>query len=55
MLDNKLTDAELHTVIGDAVVYEKEFLCEALPVDLIGMNGKLMAQYIEVGAARLQP
>ena len=38
MLENKLTDAELHDIIGEAVVHEKEFVCEALSVDLIGMN-----------------
>lgn len=32
---------------------EKEFICEALPVDLIGMNSKLMSQYIEFVADRL--
>ena len=32
---------------------EKEFICEALPVSLIGMNQKLMAQYIEFVADRL--
>eukprot|EP01052_Picozoa_sp_SAG31_P012438 SAG31_NODE_728_length_12522_cov_13.320534_5_plen_100_part_00 len=35
------------------MVIEKEFICEALPVDLIGMNSKLMAQYIEFVADRL--
>ena len=38
MLENKLTDAELHAIIGEAVEYEKEFVCDALPVSLIGMN-----------------
>ena len=28
----------------EAVAIEKEFICEALPVDLIGMNGRLMSQ-----------
>ena len=40
MLDNKLIDAELHSIIGDAVAHEKEFVCEALSVDLIGMNSR---------------
>ena len=53
MLENKLTDAELHAIIGEAVVHEKEFVCEALSVDLIGMNSKLMSQYIEFCADRL--
>ena len=32
---------------------EKEFICEALPCNLIGMNSKLMSQYIEFVADRL--
>ena len=53
MLEKKLTDAELHAIIGEAVEYEKEFVCDALPVSLIGMNSKLMSQYIEFCADRL--
>ena len=37
----------------DAVKIEQEFLTDALPVDLIGMNVKLMCQYIEFVADRL--
>lgn len=33
--------------------FRQEFVCEALPVELIGMNGRLMAQYIEFVADRL--
>jgi len=40
-------------IIDDAVTFEKEFVCHALPVELIGMNGKLMSQYIEFVADRL--
>ncbi len=40
-------------IIKDAVLYEIEFVCEALPVALIGMNVKLMKQYIEFVADRL--
>lgn len=53
MLEKKLTDAELHAIIGEAVTYEKEFVCEALPVSLIGMNQNLMGQYVEFCADRL--
>merc|ERR1712072_1188574 len=53
MLENKLTDAELHQIIGDAVLHEKEFVCEALSVDLIGMNARMMSEYIEFCADRL--
>ena len=47
MLETKLTDAELHAIVAEACEYEKEFVCEALPVSLIGMNQDLMSQYIE--------
>jgi ribonucleoside-diphosphate reductase beta chain len=53
MLQEQLPDETIHEIISDAVVHEKEFLCEALPVDLIGMNSKMMAQYIEFVADRL--
>jgi len=53
MLEKRLTDAELHAIVGEAVEYEKEFVCDALPVSLIGMNADLMAQYIEFCADRL--
>jgi ribonucleoside-diphosphate reductase beta chain len=47
MLENKLDKQTIQKIIGDAVEIEKEFITEALPVDLIGMNAKLMQQYIE--------
>eukprot|EP01100_Stratorugosa_tubuloviscum_P008872 TRINITY_DN370_c0_g1_i1.p1 TRINITY_DN370_c0_g1~~TRINITY_DN370_c0_g1_i1.p1 ORF type:complete len:478 (+),score=217.71 TRINITY_DN370_c0_g1_i1:33-1466(+) len=40
-------------IITEAVEYEKEFITAALPVDLIGMNSRLMCQYIEFVADRL--
>lgn len=40
-------------IITDAVKIEQEFLTDALPVSLIGMNSKLMCQYIEFVADRL--
>jgi ribonucleoside-diphosphate reductase beta chain len=52
MLSTKLSQEEVHTIIRDAVAIEKEFVSEALPVDLIGMNAKLMQQYIEFVADR---
>lgn len=52
MLKSKLTEKEVHGIISDAVAIEKEFVTEALPVDLIGMNAKLMQQYIEFVADR---
>lgn len=52
MLENKLPKEKIYEMIGDAVTIEKEFITEALPVDLIGMNSKLMCQYIEYVADR---
>lgn len=52
MLNNKLSQQQVHAIISDAVTIEKEFTSEALPVDLIGMNAKLMQQYIEFVADR---
>lgn len=43
----------IHEIIKDAVNIEKEFICEALPCSLIGMNSTLMKQYIEFVADRL--
>ena len=52
MLQNKLTQGEVAAIISDAVAIEKEFITEALPVKLIGMNADLMKQYIEFVADR---
>lgn len=52
MLVNKLPEEQVHSIIRNAVEIEKEFITEALPVDLIGMNAKLMKQYIEFVADR---
>ena len=52
MLADKMPAEKVRTIIMDAVAIEKEFITEALPVDLIGMNAKLMQQYIEFVADR---
>ncbi len=52
-LINKLPESTIHKIIGDAVEIEKQFVTESLPVELIGMNSKLMSQYIEFVADRL--
>ena len=44
---------QVYEIIKEAVVAEKEFITESLPCALIGMNNKLMAQYIEYVADRL--
>lgn len=53
MLKHKPTETTVGQIISDAVEIEKEFVTDALPVDLIGMNAKLMTQYIEFVADRL--
>lgn len=52
-LKNKLPEETVQKIIADAVEVEKEFVTEALPVRLIGMNAELMCQYIEFVADRL--
>ena len=52
-LVNKLPQETVTEIIRDAVEYEKEFVTDALPVKLIGMNADLMCQYIEFVADRL--
>ena len=48
-----LTNERIHEILRDAVEIEKEFIVDALPCSLIGMNSKLMRQYIEFVADRL--
>lgn len=52
MLSSQLPESRVKEIITDAVTIEKEFITDALPVDLIGMNARLMAQYIEFVADR---
>lgn len=52
-LVNKLSADRVYEIIKDAVSIEQEFVTDALPVDLIGMNSRLMNQYIEFVADRL--
>jgi ribonucleotide reductase beta subunit family protein with ferritin-like domain len=49
----KLPRKRVYEIIQEAVEIEKEFITEALPCRLIGMNSKLMTQYIEFVADRL--
>lgn len=50
---NKLPKEKVRQIITQAVAIEKEFILDALPVALIGMNAELMSQYIEFVADRL--
>jgi ribonucleoside-diphosphate reductase beta chain len=52
-LVNKLPKETVTKIITDAVEIEKEFVTDAIPVKLIGMNAELMQQYIEFVADRL--
>jgi ribonucleoside-diphosphate reductase beta chain len=52
-LKTKLPVATVTKIITEAVAIEKEFVTDALPVKLIGMNADLMSQYIEFVADRL--
>jgi ribonucleotide reductase beta subunit family protein with ferritin-like domain len=53
MLTKKMRKQKVHEMIKEAVEIEKEFIIEALPCRLIGMNSEMMAQYIEFVADRL--
>ena len=52
-VQNKLPEETIRKIITDAVDIEQEFVTDALPVSLIGMNADLMRQYIEFVADRL--
>jgi ribonucleoside-diphosphate reductase subunit M2 len=52
-LNKKLDQIRIHEIIKEAVEIETEFICQALPCRLIGMNSELMTQYIQFVADRL--
>ena len=52
-LQKKMDKARIHDIIKEAVEIESEFICQALPCRLIGMNSDLMTQYIQFCADRL--
>ena len=52
-IENKLSRERILEIIDSALVIEKEFITEALPVSLIGMNSDLMKQYLEYVSDRL--
>jgi ribonucleotide reductase beta subunit family protein with ferritin-like domain len=52
-LRNSLSQTRIHEIIKDAVAIETEFITEAIPCRMIGMNAVLMTQYIEFVADRL--
>jgi len=52
-LQKKINKARIYEIIKEAVEIETEFICDALPCRLIGMNSDLMSQYIKFVADRL--
>jgi ribonucleoside-diphosphate reductase beta chain len=52
-IENKLSRERILEIINSALIIEKEFITEALPVSLIGMNSELMKQYLEYVSDRL--
>jgi ribonucleoside-diphosphate reductase beta chain len=52
-LMNKLSLTEAHNLVKEAVEIEKEFIIDALPCRIIGMNSGLMSKYLEFVADRL--
>jgi ribonucleoside-diphosphate reductase beta chain len=52
-IQNKPTEARIRQLIEEAVEYECEFIADALPVSLIGMNADMMKEYIRFVADRL--
>ena len=52
-LEKKVAKAKIHEIIKECVEIEIEFICNALPCKLIGMNSELMTQYIQFVADRL--
>lgn len=53
MTKNKLSQEEIYEIFTEAVNIETEFICESIPCGLIGMNSKLMSNYIQFVADRL--
>ena len=52
-LVKKMDKSRIHEIIKEAVEIESEFICEALPCRLTGMNSDMMTQYIKFVADRL--
>lgn len=53
LIPNDVPQSEFEEIVREAVAFEKEFVKDALSVDLIGMNADLMCQYIEAVADRI--
>ena len=53
LMKKQLSEERVKEILCEAVEIEEEFICDALPVDLVGMNATLMRQYIQFVADRL--
>ena len=53
LIPSDVPQSQFEEIVREAVAFEKEFVKDALPVDLIGMNADLMCQYIEAVADRI--
>lgn len=53
LLENKLSEAEVHAIVKEAVILEIEFIVDTLKCGLLGMNAELMSEYIKYVADRL--
>jgi ribonucleoside-diphosphate reductase beta chain len=52
-IQNRIPQSQIHIMVRGAVDIEKEFVCDSIPVRLLGMNADAMCQYIEFCADRL--
>jgi ribonucleoside-diphosphate reductase beta chain len=52
-IENRISQHIIHNMFKEAVMIEKQFICESLPCSILGMNDKLMSQYIEFVSDRL--
>ena len=52
-LRNRPPQSDIHSIIQEAVDFEKEFIIDSIPCRMVGMNDKLMCTYIEFVADRL--
>ena len=52
-IKHPISTEEAHSMMNEAVIIEEEFICESLPVNLIGMNSDMMRTYIRFVADRL--
>lgn len=49
----RLPEERVHAIVREAVGVEVEFVTQALPTDLIGINSRLMTEYVQFVADRL--